>query len=388
MNQRIIIILLVHLSFISSKAQNVYPTNGPTVLDDKIGFSTGLSDGTKRGIWLWRTADSNHVIYSADPSGTSPKGNNVVGGLWDNTHRMRFRTSTNQGFLFENKDEIALVDIDADNGNFKSIGIAHFSGSGDNYFAGNVGIGISSPTKKLEVRDGDIRILRTSGDAQLQLTDNGVRNWFVRVVDGANRFSIADNATEFLSVDGTNGNVGIGTTSPTTKLSIHDSGSSLDFFGDSGGNAYIRSNGGEFRFRPEGATTNHLVLNSAYAYFKEKIGIGTSTFGSHKLAVEGSIGAREVKVEASGWSDFVFEKDYDLRPLEEVEQYITKNQHLPEIPSEAEVTENGINLGEMNAKLLQKIEELTLYLIEQNKENKEQRKLIEDLQKEISDLKQ
>ena len=127
---------------------------------------------------------------------------------------------------------------------------------------------------------------------------------------------------------------------------------------------------------------NQLVLQNG------KVGIGTSDFsGSHKLRVEGSIGAREIKVEASGWSDFVFENDYKLRTLEEVEQYINQKGHLPEIPCEAEVTENGINLGEMNAKLLQKIEELTLYLIEQNKENQEQRKLIKELQNEVSVLK-
>ena len=70
-----------------------------------------------------------------------------------------------------------------------------------------------------------------------------------------------------------------------------------------------------------------------------QLGIGTTSTGSHKLAVEGSIGAREIKVEASGWPDFVFEKDYELRTLEEVEEHIKENGHLPEIPSEAEVTE-------------------------------------------------
>lgn len=95
--------------------------------------------------------------------------------------------------------------------------------------------------------------------------------------------------------------------------------------------------------------------------------IGTTTSGSHKVAVEGSIGAREVQVEASGWSDFVFEPDYKLRTLQEVEQHISDQGHLPEIPSEAEVMENGINLGEMDARLLQKIEELTLYMINLNK---------------------
>tara|TARA_R110000796_G_scaffold250650_2_gene380107 strand:+ start:4294 stop:4599 length:306 start_codon:yes stop_codon:yes gene_type:complete len=92
------------------------------------------------------------------------------------------------------------------------------------------------------------------------------------------------------------------------------------------------------------------------------------------LAVEGSIGAREIKVEVSAWSDFVFEKNYDLPTLKEVEQHINKKGHLKDIPSAQEVKENGIQLGEMNAKLLQKIEELTLYVIQLNKENQEIKK--------------
>ncbi|UOY08074.1 hypothetical protein L0P88_05835 [Muricauda sp. SCSIO 64092] len=140
------------------------------------------------------------------------------------------------------------------------------------------------------------------------------------------------------------------------------------------------TSGGFIGFATNGSERLRILTNG-------NVGIGTSSTGSHKLAVDGSIGAREIKVEATGWSDFVFEDDYELRTLEEVEEHISENGHLPEIPSEAEVTENGINLGEMNAKLLQKIEELTLYLIEQNKENQEQRKLIEELQKEVSDLK-
>ncbi len=99
-----------------------------------------------------------------------------------------------------------------------------------------------------------------------------------------------------------------------------------------------------------------------------KVGIGTTETGTHKLAVEGTIGAREIKVEVGAWSDFVFNTDYKLKNLEEVESYIVENNSLPDIPSEQEVRENGIQLGEMDAKLLQKIEELTLYMIEMNKE--------------------
>ncbi len=84
--------------------------------------------------------------------------------------------------------------------------------------------------------------------------------------------------------------------------------------------------------------------------------------------VGGVIKTQEVVVTMDGWADFVFDQDYKLPSLQEVEAHISKNGHLPGIPTEAEVKENGISVGEMNAKLLQKIEELTLYIIEQQKE--------------------
>lgn len=93
------------------------------------------------------------------------------------------------------------------------------------------------------------------------------------------------------------------------------------------------------------------------------VGIGTTTPGAYKLAVEGTIGARRVKVTQSAWADFVFHPDYQLPSLREVEEYIKANRHLPEIPSAAEVEKEGLDLGEMNKKLLQKVEELTLYII-------------------------
>lgn len=95
------------------------------------------------------------------------------------------------------------------------------------------------------------------------------------------------------------------------------------------------------------------------------IGIGTTSPKS-ELHVEGTILAREIKVEAQT-ADFVFEEDYYLRPLEEVESFILENKHLPEIPNAAQMEADGTNLAEMNKLLLMKIEELTLYMIEQQK---------------------
>jgi hypothetical protein len=89
-------------------------------------------------------------------------------------------------------------------------------------------------------------------------------------------------------------------------------------------------------------------------------------FDYQKLNVYGVIEAKEIKVTATGGADFVFNDDYHLKPLSEVNAFIKENKHLPEIPSAAEIEKKeGVNLGEMQIKLLQKIEELTLYVIQQ-----------------------
>ncbi|SHH88129.1 hypothetical protein [Flavobacterium defluvii] len=99
---------------------------------------------------------------------------------------------------------------------------------------------------------------------------------------------------------------------------------------------------------------------------QDRVGIGTNTPDS-ALAVNGTIHSKEVKVDLINWPDFVFKKEYKLPTLEEVEKHIAEKGHLENIPSEEEAVKNGINLGEINAKLLQKIEELTLYMIDVNK---------------------
>lgn len=103
------------------------------------------------------------------------------------------------------------------------------------------------------------------------------------------------------------------------------------------------------------------------------VGIGTSDPKGYKLAVAGNVIAESVTVKLQGvWPDYVFEEDYQSASLSDIETYIKTNKHLPEIPSAKEVKENGISLGEMNGKLLKKIEELTLYLIEKDKQLKDQ----------------
>jgi hypothetical protein len=98
------------------------------------------------------------------------------------------------------------------------------------------------------------------------------------------------------------------------------------------------------------------------------VGIGTAV-PQYKLAVNGTIGTKEVIVTNTGWSDYVFKPNYRLRPLKEIASYIKANHHLPEIPSEAEVQEKGVSVGEMQAKLLAKVEELTLHMIQAEERN-------------------
>jgi hypothetical protein len=117
------------------------------------------------------------------------------------------------------------------------------------------------------------------------------------------------------------------------------------------------------------------------------VGIGTTSTGVHKLAVEGSIGARKVRVTATDWADYVFEDNYALPSLQELERYVKEHKHLPEIPTAVEVEREGIDLGEMNKKLLQKVEELTLYLIEERKVNEAQEERIRRMEEEMGRMK-
>jgi hypothetical protein len=105
------------------------------------------------------------------------------------------------------------------------------------------------------------------------------------------------------------------------------------------------------------------------------VGIGTAN-PTEKLSVNGNIRCKQVEVTLLNWSDFVFDRDYELMPLGELEAYIDQNSHLPGVPTAEEVKANGNNLGEMDAILLKKIEELTLYVIELKKENEALRELI------------
>ncbi|WP_264536596.1 tail fiber protein [Flavobacterium sp. N1736] len=136
-----------------------------------------------------------------------------------------------------------------------------------------------------------------------------------------------------------------------------------------------------FRVRDVGAGYGIPFIIKGNGY----VGIGT-TNPTSLLTVAGNINSREVKVTVDAGADFVFEKDYNLPSLDSVDKFIKENKHLPEIASAEEMKKDGINLSEMNIKLLQKMEEMTLYMIEQEKKNNKQSQEIEVLQQRLSKL--
>ncbi|MBO9201452.1 MULTISPECIES: V-type ATP synthase subunit E family protein [Niastella] len=190
------------------------------------------------------------------------------------------------------------------------------------------------------------------------------------------------------------GFVGIGTTNPASKLHVSEGNIAASTNDQLDG--FVQMWGGNAVIWKYGSTSNGLRFGSANDLnaggWSEKMRIsdnGAVCIGTilnnppdYKLFVELGIRTRKVKVDAvNPWPDYVFHSNYPLRPLSEVEQYVKQYGHLPEVPSAEEVNKEGIDLGNNQAALLKKIEELTLYVIEQNKKQEKQEILIQEQSK-------
>ncbi|WP_051878620.1 hypothetical protein [Chryseobacterium sp. FH1] len=178
------------------------------------------------------------------------------------------------------------------------------------------------------------------------------------------------------------GNVGIGKEPNLAKLDVDGNITST---GNITGSDLISggSNNWIFHTPDDGRKTLHIapISSNGYDFTKE------TTFSDGNVAVRGKLEAKEVKVTQSPTADFVFEEDYPLSSLESVEQYVKEKKHLPEIASAKEMEKEGVNIGEFQIQLLQKIEELTLYSIEQNKQIKIQAEKIKTLELENQQVK-
>ena len=241
---------------------------------------------------------------------------------------------------------------------------------------GNVGIGSISPTSKLDV-SGEIKGI--NGIFSKSLPNNQTfsswadRNLKCQLFTAGTIIDAPSQSRQFNFFDFPTSNFNA---NPEVFFTIVDRNSKdrLAFNAEAGNYSMLRlydKNENVFvKIIEDGNDKVELTLPKSNSF----VGIGTTNFidgtDIYKLAVKGAIRADRVKVYTT-WADFVFEKNYILPTLEDVEKHIQQNGHLKDIPSAKEVEANGIELGEMNKKLLQKVEELTLYIIEMNKELKE-----------------
>ncbi len=259
---------------------------------------------------------------------------------------------------------------------------------------GNVGIGTNAPTSRLTVVSptNTLGFTHTDGVVKIgtAITPNSA---YIGTYSNHPLYFVTNNGIPQMTL-GTNGNVGIGigASVPNEKLTVFYSGYNLGLC-QTDGNIKMGTQiyGGTANI---GTYSNHALYFMANNSTKMvittngNVGIGTHNPGTYKLAVEGTIGARSIEVKLTSWADFVFDKNYKLRPLKEVADSIHANKRLPGVPSEEQVKKDGINVGNMTTILLQKIEELTLYAIEQDKSAMEQDKRMEAIEKENALLKE
>lgn len=301
---------------------------------------------------------------------------------------------------------------------------------------GNVGVGTVSPNYKLHVKE-------TKANTPVAIFENtnasfSTENLFTirgqgGPTSGSSLFRVQRGSNTALQVRW-DGNIGIGTDSPTADLEIYSAQPELRIR-PSDANSYAKlkldwgtnDNSGlelaylpqtavgfidnkyqavagtvfgdiQFRRKVSGSMTPTMILKAETG----NVGIGTIS-PTEKLSVDGTVLAKKVRVSTTGidWPDYVFSPDYKLISLSELEAYIQANQHLPEVPSAKEIEQTGQDLGDIQTTLLKKVEELTLYILELETgrkkleannsslkvENTELRAMFFELKKEVESIK-
>jgi len=245
--------------------------------------------------------------------------------------------------------------------------------------AGYVGIGntITNPSEMLQV-GGNITASGTISSASIStggvtsggpiLTTAGIFGTY-----SANPLLFQSNSSTKMTIL-SSGNVGIGTTNPGQMLEVNGNILTSGSIATTSGIVNASSTTNSLQLQTNGTTKMTITSGG-------NVGIGTTTPGTFKLAVNGAIAAKDLQIlNTTGptWPDYVFSKEYKLPSLQNVEKYIKQNKHLEGVPSAEEIKENGYSAATLDQALLKKVEELTLYVIEQQKQ-------IEALQKEVSE---
>ena len=337
-----------------------------------------LGNGSNFGQWIENTgtggSETSRLSFKVAPGGVDPRAG-VLEWYEGDVFKGDLRMHRSGGIQIRNSDDNPVFDI---------------------LNNGNVGIGITIPQNKLHSVS-----LGNTGHASALIhgqyyglytsTQATSSNYYAFVVEsGSNQNGSGGIPRFYVRADG---NVGIGTNSPSTKLHIAD-GNNYVRIGDINGfstpvieladGAPVQIEGYESHLRFLTSGAEHLRITS-----DGNIGIGTTETKGYKLAVNGpAIFTKAVVKQYNNWPDYVFSSSYKLLSLREVEAFIKQHKHLPDVPTAKEVEKNGLDLGDNQAVLLKKIEELTLYAICADKKNEEQQKEIKELKRSNSILEQ
>lgn len=295
----------------------------------------------------------------------------------------------------------------------------HFSG-GDARFDNNVGIGTTStPYRKLTVK-GDVSFVNYGSTAgpgadafeilgnsqiptrrgiSLEADPNGDMCFFVNNYQGGSGIPEFKFKNGIQSIPGVNPPPMATSFANAPDLMVIDGLGKVtlnNYYGNATDDAFIIKNGNSgvinFKVQANGQTQIGKIYSNANAPLtvtgnntNQAIEVRGATSGVAEFIVSnaGTVYAREIRVKMGTLPDYVFEPTYKLRPLKEVEQFYLIHKHLPEVPSEKEVQKNDMNLGQMTATLLKKVEELTLYLVEQNNQLETAKKEIENLKQQL-----
>jgi len=332
------ILAIVHVSYGQwlTNGNNIYNTNtgnvgiGTNVPGNSLSFRDLTVDSGTSGI-TW---------YSPDPLNY---GISKTAGAWSAPNYTQLAIKWMGGIILNPGTDLAKSYVDV-------------GGGGLRVTSGNLGIGVTATSSKLQIGAGTSNL-----GSSISMLSGVSAGGAVNVLSLVNNASAAT-GNEVDMTFHTAGNysptsqIGAisGATPPTTDL------------------AFSTYNGG--------LTEKMRILGNGF------VGIGTAT-PKETLSVNGNIRSKQVKVETLNWPDYVFKKEYTLPSLSEVKTYIDQNQHLPEMPSAEEIAKDGLNLGEMNKLLMKKVEELTLYLIEKDKQLNEQQKQLNAQQLQMNQFK-
>lgn len=415
---------------------SLYPYNS----SDNVGIGTTAPARKLEVVGGWQTA---RLTSSSAGAFLEFKGTNATNwaiGTWGSSGRL---LSTTDGFVSTNDEfSFSTSTFEPYTNNTKTLGTSGsrwkntFSIDGD--FSGSVGIGTSTPARALEVK-GAYRTARLTSNfagAFLEFVGTNATDWSVGAWDGTARLSSSTdefatstdefsfgttwfrpwaNDTKYLgasstqwknvySIDGSfTGKVGVGTQTPIGKLQVHDAtssnttvfitpkaalsgDSSTVFFAEDNDASYgmywtYDGNGNQMELWGK-ADILHYGPHIRVGRENGNVAIGTVFASGYRLSVSGKIICTELKVNAmADWPDYVFRKDYKLFPLEKLGAYIEANGHLPNIPPAAEINKSGIDVGEMQRRMMEKIEELSLYIVDQQKQIKALKEQISSVQK-------